>query len=495
MALEPVAEVLSVKEKLGYSLGDLAANLIFQTLITFLAFFYTDVFRIPPGTAATIIFVVGLLGAFVFTPLVGILADRTTSRWGKFRPWILWTSVPFGVLSLAAFSTPDLGQHGKVIYALVTYTLLILVYACNNLPYSALSGVLTGNMAQRNSMSAYRFVAVMVAQFIVQVLLLPLVLILGNGDKVEGFKNTMMLFAIAGTVCFLITFFSTRERIVPSPEQKSGVLQDLGDLTRNGPWLVMLALTILVFINLALKGGMYVYYFKYYLSEPQLASFLQGVGFNGFIGGVNAVLTGAGLAQFAWPKDAPTSAFSLFNAGGIIFMILGIGVSQRLADRFGKRDVFGGALLVSTLFLLAFYLYSPTSIGLVFGSYILHGFFYGITIPLLWAMIADVADYSEWKNNRRATAIIFSAMLCGLKIGLSIGGALVAGILAFYGYEAGAAAQSPQTVHGILLAVSLFCSIPFLVAVAMLFLYSIDKAMESRLERELGGRRLQAAGS
>src|SRR4249919_2408317 len=495
MALEPVAEVLSVKEKLGYSLGDLAANLIFQTLITFLAFFYTDVFRIPPGTAATIIFVVGLLGAFVFTPLVGILADRTTSRWGKFRPWILWTSIPFGVLSLLAFSTPDLDEHGKVIYALVTYTLLILVYACNNLPYSALSGVLTGNMAQRNSMSAYRFVAVMVAQFIVQVLLLPLVLILGNGDKVEGFKNTMTVFAIAGTVCFLITFFTTRERIVPSPEQKSGVLQDLGDLTRNGPWLVMLALTILVFINLALKGGMYVYYFKYYLSEPHLASFLQGVGFNGFIDGLNSLLTSAGLAQFAWPKDAPTSAFSLFNAGGIIFMILGIGVSQRLADRFGKRDVFGGALLVSTLFLLAFYLYPPTAIGLVFGSYTLHGFFYGITIPLLWAMIADVADYSEWKNNRRATAIIFSAMLCGLKIGLSIGGALVAGILAYYGYEAGAAAQSPQTVRGILLAVSLFCSIPFLVAVAMLFLYKIDKAMESQLERDLGGRRLQATGS
>ena len=159
----------------------------------------------------------------------------------------------------------------------------------------------------------------------------------------------MMVFAIAGTVCFLITFFTTRERIVPSPEQKSGVLQDLGDLTGNVPWLVMLALTILVFINLALKGGMYVYYFKYYLSEPHLASFLQGVGFNGFIDGLNALLTGAGLAQFAWPKDAPTSAFSLFNAGGIIFMILGIGVSQRLADRFGKRDVFGGALLVSTL--------------------------------------------------------------------------------------------------------------------------------------------------
>lgn len=483
------SEILTIREKIGYSLGDLAANLIFQTLVTFLAFFYTDVYRIPASTAATIIFAVGMLGAFVFTPMIGIVADRTRTRWGKFRPWILWTSVPFGVLALLAFSTPDLGPQGKVIYALVTYTLLVLVYAANNLPYSALSGVLTGNMAQRNSLSAYRFVAVLIAQFIIQVLLLPLVLILGDGDQVQGFQNTMTLFAIVGTVFFLITFFTTTERIVPAPEQKSGVLQDLGDLARNGPWLVMLALTILVFINLALKGGMYVYYFRYYLSAPHLAQFLDGVGFNGLIDGLNAMLTHAGLAGFHWPDDPPASAFSLFNAGGIICMIVGIGFSKPLADRFGKRDVFGAALFASTLFLLAFYFYSPEAIGLVFVSQILHGFFYGITIPLLWAMIADVADYSEWKNHRRATAIIFSAMLCGLKIGLSVGGALVAGILAFYGYNAGAAAQSPQVVDGIRLAVSLYCSTPFLLCIALLFLYRIDKAMESRIERELSARR------
>ncbi|MGE8263241.1 MAG: MFS transporter, partial [Stenotrophomonas sp.] len=175
---ETPEHTLSVREKLGYSLGDLAANLIFQTLITYLAFFYTDVYRLPPATAATIIFVIGLLGAFVFTPLIGIAADRTASRWGKFRPWILWTAIPFGVLSLLSFSTPDLGAQGKVLYAVVTYGLLMFVYAANNLPYSALSGVLTGSMAQRNSLSAYRFVAVMIAQFIIQVLLLPLVLIL-----------------------------------------------------------------------------------------------------------------------------------------------------------------------------------------------------------------------------------------------------------------------------------------------------------------------------
>ena len=483
------SEILSVREKVGYSLGDLAANLIFQTLVTFLAFFYTDVYRLPAATAAKIIFVVGLLGAFVFTPTIALLADRTRTRWGKFRPWILWTAVPFGVLALLAFSTPDLGERGKIFYAATTYTLLVLVYAANNLPYSALSGVLTGSMAQRNSLSSYRFVAVMVAQFIIQGLLLPLVLILGDGDKVRGFHNTMMLFAIVGTVFFLITFFTTRERVVPAPEQKSSIRQDLADLAGNRPWLVMLALTILVFTTLALKGGMYVYYFQYYLSEPALAAFLERIGFNGFIAGLNAALTGMGLTEFRWPDDAPTSAFGLFNAGGIIFMIVGIGFSKRLADRFGKRDVFGAALFVSTLFMLAFYLFPPDAIGIVFLSQILHGFFYGITIPLLWAMVADVADYSEWKNNRRATAIIFSAILCGLKVGLSVGGALVAGILAHYGYVAGQALQTPDTVAGIRLAISLYCSLPFLLCVALLFFDRIDKGQESRIERELAARR------
>jgi Na+/melibiose symporter-like transporter len=318
------------------------------------------------------------------------------------------------------------------------------------------------------------------------------VLILGDGDKARGFHDTMMIFAIVGTVFFLATFFTTRERIVPAKEQASSVREDLTDLLSNRPWQIMLAITVLLFVNLALKGGMYIYYFKYYLDGGELVAFLDRVGFNAFIAGLNHALTGIGLTEFRWPKDAPTSAFSLFNALGIIFMIIGIGFSKHLADRFGKRDVFGGALLASTLFLLAFYAYPPQAIGLVVASYIFHGFFYGITIPLLWAMIADVADYSEWRNRRRATAIIFSAMLCGLKVGLSVGGALVAGILAHYGYVAEAASQSPQVVNGIRLTVSVFCSVPFLFAVVLLFLYRIDKSMELRIEQELGARRLAA---
>ncbi|MFT3737469.1 MAG: MFS transporter [Breznakibacter sp.] len=479
---------VTVIEKIGYSLGDLAANLIFQTLMTFLAFFYTDVYKIDPASASAIIFTGGMIGAF-FNPIMGAIADRTNTRWGKFRPWILWTSIPFGAIALLAFSTPAFSPQGKVVYALVTYILLVLAYSANNLPYAALSGVMTGDMAERNSISSYRFIAVMVAQFIVQSLLLPLVLIFGDGDKTKGFENVMGTFAIVGIVFFIITFLTTKERIIPTEEQKSSVKQDLADLFKNRPWIVMLILTIFIFITLALKGGMYVYYFENYLSEPHLANFLRNIGFNGFIDGLNHILASIGLVGFSWPEDAPTSAFSLFNAGGIIFMIVGIGFSKRLADKYGKRDVFGIGLFLSALCLFLFYFCSPQAIAAVFVTQMLHGFFYGLTIPLLWAMIADVADYSEWKNNRRATAITFSAMIFGLKAGLSIGGALVAGILATFGYDEKLAEQSTGTINGIKLSMSVLPTLTFFVGVACLFFYEINKQKEVQIENDLKSRR------
>jgi len=464
-------ERLSVGEKIGYSLGDLAANLIFQTFITFLAFFYTDIYKIPAGTASAIIFWGGVFGGVIFNPIMGLIADRTNTRWGKFRPWVLWTAVPFGVLSLLAFSTPDLGENGKIWYAAITYTLLVTIYAANNLPYAALSGVLTGNMSERNSLSSYRFVAVMVAQFVIQVLLLPLVLALGDGDQAVGFRKTMMGFAIIGTIFFIITFLTTKER-VPTPKQKSSVKEDLVDLFRNKPWLLMLVVIVMVFINLALKGGSYIYYFQYYVDRAALTQFLDGIGFHG---------------------DPVSTGFGIFNGGGIIMMIVGIGFTRKLADRFGKRNVFSAGLFASTLFLLAFVFFPPDAIGTMMVSQILHGFFYGITIPLLWAMIADVADYSEWKNNRRATAIVFSAMILGLKFGLAVGGALVAKLLDVYGYVRDATVQAPEVVEGVKLSISIYASIPFLICCVILFFYEINKQMETRIETELAQRRRGAS--
>lgn len=483
--MNPANQKISFIEKLGYSLGDLAANLVFQTLITYLAFFYTDIYGLKNADASIIMLVVGLVAAFLFNPILGALSDRTTTKWGKFRPWILYTAVPLGVMAFLAFSTPQFAYKGKLIYAAVTYTFLLLLYAANNLPYAALSGVITGNMAERNSISSYRFVAVMFAQFFVQVFMLPIIEFAGKGDKAVGIEMVMSWLAIVGTVLLLITFFTTKERIVPTPEQKSSLKQDLSDLSKNRPWLIMLVLTILVFVTLSMKGGSYVYYFNNFVDKEALTTFIQPV-----LDGFSAL----GINFFG--SDPVSAGFGLFNAGGIIFMIIGISFSKRLADKYGKRDVYKYGLLVAALFVVVFYFFKPGNVLLMFVAQILHGFSYGITIPLLWAMIADVADYSEWKTKRRATGIIFSAMMVGLKAGLSIGGALLTGILGVYGYiprdnvAVGDIITQPESVaQGARMLVSVYPAIPFLIGVGLLFFYVIDKKMEVEIETDLKKRR------
>lgn len=479
---------LSVSEKIGYSLGDLAANLIFQTLMAFLSFFYTDIYKIPASKASLIMLTGGFAGA-VFNLLMGAIADRTNTRWGKFRPWVLWTSVPFGVIALMAFSTPDFSESGKVAYAFITYILLVVIYSANNLPYSALSGVMTGSMQERNSLSSYRFVAVMLAQFIIQVLLLPLAISLGHGDKAAGFEKVMLVFAITGVVCFLITFLTTRERISPPKEQKTPLVQDLKDLIKNRPWLIMLTLTVMVFITLSLKGGMNIYYYKYYLSEKSQALFLQDFGFESFLNHLSGLFGPAAFEEFRRPDSAPYATASITSAASTIAMIAGIFFSKPLADKFGKRNIFGIFISLSALCLVGIVFVSQADVWPVFMLQTLHGFIYGITIPLLWAMIADVADYSEWTNNRRATAIIFSAMIFGLKVGLSLGGALSAFLLSLFSYDANAAIQSASAVHGIKLMISVIPGAIFISGAGLLFWYAIDKKTELRIENDLKQRR------
>ncbi|WP_321996822.1 glycoside-pentoside-hexuronide (GPH):cation symporter [Draconibacterium orientale] len=483
--MKTTSQKVSVLEKIGYSLGDLAANLVFQTLVTFLAFFYTDIYGLQNEHASVIMLVVGLVAAFAFNPIIGALADRTRSRWGKFRPWILFTAIPLGVIALLAFTTPDFSYKGKLIYAAGTYTLLLLAYAASNLPYSALSGVLTADMSERNSLSSYRFAAVMFAQFFVQVFMLPIILHVGKGDKAAGIESVMTWMAIIGTVLLLITFLTTKERVIPRPEQESSLKDDLSDLFKNRPWIIMLTLTILVFVTLAMKGGSYVYYFNNYVDEAALKSFIQPI---------LDSLAAVGMNFFE--SDVASAGFGLFNAGGIICSMIGIAISSKLANKFGKRDVFGTTLFIATLFIVSFIFYNPEDIRLMFLAQALHMFFYGVTTPILWAMIADVADYSEWVNNRRATAIIFSAMMVGLKAGLAIGGAIVTWILGLYGYvskDAVAAGQEliqPESVaQGAKMLVSIYPSIPFLIGVALLFFYEINKSKEVLIQKDLIERR------
>jgi sugar (glycoside-pentoside-hexuronide) transporter len=381
---------------------------------------------------------------------MGVVADRTSTKWGKFRPWVLWTAVPFGIMGYLTFTTPPFGPDGKLIYAYVTYIVLMMVYSANNLPYSALSGVITGDLAERTSLSSYRFVCAMSAAFVIQGLALPMVNHFGQGDSAKGYQITMGVFSALAIVFFIITFVTTRERVQPDPTQQSSIKQDFADLTRNGPWLAMFVLTIVLFITLAMRGGVMLYYFKYYVAREDL--------------------------------------FSIFNVCGLGATIVGVIGSTSLAKRYGKRDVFIAGLALTVVFTGAFVVLPRTAITAIFAVEMLRQLAYGFTIPLLWAMMADVADYSEWKNRRRATAIVFSAIVFGLKAGLGFGGAIGGWVLAAYGYAPNVA-QTERALQGIKLTVSIFPAITFAIAVGCLFFYRIDKHLEIRITDELAERR------
>jgi len=440
---------ISVTEKIGYSLGDAAANFIFQTMLVFQLAFYTDTFGITAAAAGTLFLVVRVWDA-IFDPFMGVVADRTNTKWGKFRPWILWTAVPFGIIGFLTFTTPPFDAQGKLIYAYVTYIVLMMVYSANNLPYSALSGVITGDLAERTSLSAYRFVAAMSAALVIQGLALPMVTYFGGGDSAKGYQITMGVFSALAIVFFIITFATTRERVQPDPTQRNSVRRDLADLTSNGPWVAMFVLTIIVFITLAMRGGVMLYYFKYYLGREDL--------------------------------------FSIFNVFGTGSTIVGVVASTPLAKRFGKRDVFIVGLVLTVVFTAAFVLLPRTAIALIFGTEMLRQLAYGFTIPLLWAMMADVADFSEWKNHRRATAVVFSAIVFALKAGLGFGGAIGGWLLAAYGYVPNVA-QTERALQGIKLTTSIFPAITFALALVCLFFYRIDKRLEIQITDDLAERR------
>ena len=440
---------ISVKEKIGYGLGDAAANFIFQTMLVFQLAFYTDTFGVTAAAAGTLFLVVRFWDA-IFDPMMGVIADRTNTKWGKYRPWVLWTAVPFGIMGFLTFTTPQFSPQGKLVYAYVTYIALMMVYSANNLPYSALSGVITGDLAERTSLSSYRFVCAMSAAFVIQSLALPMVQHFGHGDSAKGYQITMGILSALAIVFFVITFATTRERVHPDPTQQSSIKQDFADLGRNGPWLAMFVLTIVLFVTLSMRGGVMVYYFKYFVGRENL--------------------------------------FSLFNACGLGATILGVIGSTPLAKRYGKRNLFIVGLSFTVLFTALFVILPPTAITAIFAVEMLRQLAYGFTIPLLWAMMADVADYSEWKNRRRATAIVFSAIVFGLKAGLGFGGAIAGWVLASYGYVPNAD-QSARALQGIKLMASVFPAATFLLCVICLFFYRIDKALEIRLTRELGERR------
>jgi glycoside/pentoside/hexuronide:cation symporter, GPH family len=472
---------LSVREKIGYGLGDGAANFVFQTLMLLQASFYTDTFGLSAGTAAVLFLVARIWGA-VADPIMGAIADRTNTRWGKFRPWIIITALPFGVIAYLAFTTPEhMAIGGKLMYAYVTYLLLMTIYSANNIPYSALGGVITGNMEQRTSLSSFRFVIVTIATLAIQGLVLPMVNHFGQGDSAKGYQMTMAIFGALAVLFFIVTFTTTRERIKPAPQQKTSLLQDITDLVMNRQWVIMFAVFLFMFIFLAIRNQILVYFFKYYLAVESQVSFLQGIDkvLFGLLGTMG--MTGANA-------DIAGNTFSIMNIFNQLISLVGIAFSLPLAKKLGKRDAFRTWLIIAGISAALFFIVPPSGIWLTFILSLLFNFSWGVTMPLPWAMMADVTDYGEWKNNRRATGISFAGIIFGLKLGLAIGGFIGLQILDAYGYIANVV-QTPKAIMGIRLTLSLYPVLALFFVVIALFIYAINRKTEYQMQDELAERR------
>jgi glycoside/pentoside/hexuronide:cation symporter, GPH family len=481
---------LAVREKVGYAMGDVATNFFFQSMILYQTRFYTDTVGLSAVAVGTMFLILRLADA-VFDPAIGALSDRTHTRWGSFRPWVLWTAVPFGVIFWLVYVTPNVGPQGKLLYAYLTYTLVMMLYSANNTPYAALMGVITGDASERSSVASYRFVGALVGQFVIQALPLPLVAKFGGGDSARGWAITMAIFGGLIVLLNLITFSTTRERVQARPGERHPLSDDLRDVFTCRPWIVMFVLTLLVFTMLVVRGSSSNYFFAYYLDQGQVREFLGRVGLVGVAGevaGWRAALDGLGLLVKPDSSNAAAVGLSLFMVLGSLVQIVGIIFSKPLADRFGKKAVFISGVSVTAAATLGVFLVGPDSIGLLFALGILWAVGWGPTVPLLWVMIADAADYSEWKTSRRATGFMFAGILFALKAGLSLGGALSAWIIDAYGYVPNVA-QTPGALLGIRLGASIYPGLALCLVLACLVVYPIGKTLNLRIQEELAERR------
>ena len=488
---------ISISEKIGYSLGDCSANLVFQMMMIYQTKFYTDVFGLEGAIAGSVMLIARIVDAFV-DPTVGILSDKTQTRWGKYRPWILWTALPFMVFYVLAFYNPGIEDKSLVaVYATISYTLLMTLYSFNNTPYASLGGVMTSDIKERNSITSIRFVAATIAQFIVQGLTLPLVgkFAGANGDKGHGWLCTISLFAAIGFIFFIITFFSARERITPPASQKTDTRKDIRDVFHSIPWRAMFILTLFLFTTLAMWGSAMNYYFENYVDANALYTFLDKLGLVAVEANASFsynILNAFGLIVNS-PEKAYEVGFGVFNMVGALVQFFGvILLSSFLANRYGKKRVFIFCLTLTAIFTALLYFTNETDIETMFVLNFLKSLAYAPTVPLLWAMIADVADHSEYVNYRRATGFVFAGVVFALKAGLGIGGAILGFLLSGFGYVSGAGtAQTESAIHGIILSSSLIPAATFFIGVIALYFYPITKAYNEEMQAELTERRKQ----
>ena len=393
----------------------------------------------------------------VSDPVMGLIADRTNSRWGKFRPYLLWAAVPYGIMGYAMFANPDFTYAGKLGYAYATYTLMMLAYTTINIPYSALMGVISPSSAERTKVASFRFICAFGAAWLIGTFVTPLKNILGGGDEANGFRLTMMIFAVISIGLFWVTFATTKER-VKTPQKDSNLKSDFGALMSNGPWLALFLAAIFTLMNLAVRNGAIIYYFKYYVGDDGSPIFL------------------------IFDKTA------VFMSSGLFAMIAGVAFTKFLSNRFGKRNLLIALSSMNAVLIAAFFFIPPQQYGLMIFVNCIGAFISGPTPALVWAMYADCADYGEWKTGRRTTALIFSALQFAKKMGLAVGAGVSGFILALFGFVANTA-QSDSSMLGIRLMFSLFPALLAILGIVAVVFYRLSEEQVSEIEIELEKRR------
>lgn len=450
---------IGLSEKIGYGFGDAASSMFWKIFSMYLMIFYTDVYGLAPAVVGTMFLITRIWDSF-FDPLVGILADRTTTKWGKFRPYLLWVAVPFAIIGIVTFYVPDFDMKGKIIYAYITYSLMMMVYSLINVPYASLLGVISSDRKDRNSLSSYRMVFAFGGSLVALWLLEPLVKYFGGDmNSPAGWLWAITIFGVITTVLFLGCFFLTKERIQPVNE-KNNLKEDLKDLWKNKPWWILLGAGVGALIFNSVRDGAAVYYFKYYFEDQ-------------------------GSYNFFGIDNTPTSLYLVLGQAA---NILGVIIATPIANKIGKKTTFLMAMLIAAVLSVIFYNLDRSSFALTMILQFLISACAGIIFPLIWSMYADSADYSEYTQGRRATGLVFSASSMSQKLGWTIGGSLTGWLLGYYGFQANMI-QTENTLTGIKLMLSIFPSIAALMSVIFIFFYPLNDQKLIEIESELNSRR------
>tara|TARA_B110001469_G_scaffold46935_1_gene45881 strand:- start:16879 stop:18198 length:1320 start_codon:yes stop_codon:yes gene_type:complete len=436
-----------MREKIAYGLGDTASNIIFQTVMMFLLLFYTDVMGLSPAAVGTMFLLVRIIDA-VTDPIMGNIADNTKTKWGQFRPYLLWLALPFAIISILAFTTPDISGENKIIYAFVTYTLLMIAYTAINIPYCALGGVITADAKERVTVQSYRFVFGMLGGVIVAAATMPMVEYFGNGDNAKGYQMTMIAMSSLGLVLFLLCFLGTKERVSLPEDQSSSFKENLQSLWKNDQWRILCTASLFLLTGQVLRLTLAVYYVKYFLGR----------------------------------EDLITSFLTL----GVIASMVGCAVAQPLAKRVCKIKAYIALQAISATICLFSFFIGEDQIVLAYVAFIAWKFFLDMASPLLWAKMADTIDYGHKKTGIRITGMVYSGVIFFIKMGVAIGGALAGWLLAFYNYQADVG-QTEATKQGILLSFTVLPALGSFVVAWVMRKYTLTEQQIEDIQGELSG--------